>query len=134
MLPFDTALVAGRPASEQVIAAVHRAVATGRLKPGDDFPSVRKLSTKVGINPNTAHKIVAALVADGVLEVLPGTGTRVAAAKTTPAAQRTRELAPLAAELVLLASRLGSPPEEVARLIALEWAKLAPPPPDAPRK
>lgn len=125
MLPFDTALLAGKPASEQVIAAVHRAVAAGRLKPGDEFPSVRKLSAEVGINPNTAHKIVAALVADGVLEVLPGTGTRVAVPKTTPSAQRTRELAPLAGELVVLAKRLGASPAELDLLLRREWEKLS---------
>src|SRR6478735_3395629 len=117
MLNFDVTLTAGRPASEQVIAAVHRAVAAGRLKPGDEFPSVRKLSAEVGINPNTAHKIVAALTAGGVLEVLPGLGTRVAAPKTTPAAQRMRELAPLAGQIVVLAKRLGASPAELDALL-----------------
>ncbi len=124
MLPFDTRLVAGRPASEQVVAAVHRAVATGRLNPGDEFPSVRKLSAEVGINPNTAHKIVAALVADGVLEVHPGLGTRVAATKAAPASRRTKELTPPAAELALLAKRLGATREELEELLRREWEKL----------
>ena len=124
MLNFDTGLVAGRPASEQVIAAVHRAVAAGRMKPGDEFPSVRKLSAEVGINPNTAHKVVAALVADGVLEVLPGLGTRVAARRHSSAAQRARELTPPLAEIVVLAKRLGATSEELESLLRREWAKL----------
>ena len=124
MLPFDTRIVAGRPASEQVIAAVHRATATGRLNPGDAFPSVRELSRELGINPNTAHKIVAALVQDGHLEVHPGLGTRVAVRRATPAAQRTRELTPPAAELALLARRLGAGREELEQLLRREWDKL----------
>jgi DNA-binding transcriptional regulator YhcF (GntR family) len=33
------------------------------------FPSVRELSTVLKINPNTAHKVVTQMVAEGLLEV-----------------------------------------------------------------
>lgn len=124
MLPFDPQLTAGRPVTEQVLAAVNRAVATGRLKPGDAFPSVRELSRELGINPNTAHKIVALLTAEGALEVRPGLGTRVAERKAAPSAQRAREIEPVAAELALLARTLGASREEVERLLKREWDKL----------
>lgn len=126
MLPFDARLVAGKPASEQVIAAVHRAVATGRLKPGDAFPSVRELSREVGINPNTAHKVVGALVNEGLLEVHPGLGTRVAARAPASAAARARELSPIVEELVVQACKLGASREEIARLLAKHWDRIAP--------
>lgn len=124
MLPFDPQLAAGRPVTEQVLAAVNRAVATGRLKPGDAFPSVRELSRELGINPNTAHKIVALLTAEGALEVRPGLGTRVASRKAAPSAQRAREIVPVAAGLALLARTLGASREEVERLLRREWDKL----------
>ncbi len=74
MLPFTIALRSGEPIFDQVVYAVTRAVVTGQLRAGDSFPSVRALSLELKINPNTAHKIVAALVADGLLEVRPGVG------------------------------------------------------------
>ena len=55
-----------------MIYAVTRAVVTGELKPGDPFPSVRSLSQNLKINPNTAHRIVAALIERGLLVVRPG--------------------------------------------------------------
>ena len=124
MLPFDAQLAPGKPVTEQVLAAVHRAVATDRLKPGDAFPSVRELSRELGVNPNTAHKIVAHLTADGLLEVIPGLGTRVTQRKAAPATRRAREITPHAAELALLAKRLGATREELENILRREWDKL----------
>jgi DNA-binding transcriptional regulator YhcF (GntR family) len=48
-----------------------RAVTTvsGRMRAGDALPFVRELSTVLNINPNTAHKVVTQMVAEGLLEV-----------------------------------------------------------------
>ena len=51
---------------------------SGQMRPGEPFPSVRSLSQTLKINPNTAHKVVARLTAEGLLEVKPGIGTIVA--------------------------------------------------------
>src|ERR1700722_8297273 len=51
---------------------------SGQLRPGDPFPSVRALSKAAKVHPNTAHKVIAQLTADGLLEVRPGIGTIVA--------------------------------------------------------
>lgn len=67
------------PIHQQVVYAVVRAVVTGQMLAGDAFPSVRVLSQELGINPNTAHKIIATLTADGVLTVHPGIGTVISA-------------------------------------------------------
>ena len=90
MLPFTIALRPGEPIFDQVVFAVTRAAVTGQLQAGDSFPSVRALSLALKINPNTAHKIVAALVDDGLLEVRPGIGTVVTDAGH-PAATKTPE-------------------------------------------
>jgi len=52
--------------AEQILFAVKKAVVAGQLRPGDKFPSG---GAQPGIegNPNTAHKVIAALVAEGVL-------------------------------------------------------------------
>src|SRR5216117_3157331 len=75
MLPFSVSLQSGEPLVDQVVYAVTRAIVTGQLRVDDPFPSVRTLSQELKINPNTAHKIVAALVDQGFLHVRPGIGT-----------------------------------------------------------
>jgi len=75
MLPFSIQIRSGLPIHQQVVFAVHKARVSGQLKTGDRFPSVKNLSKELRINPNTAHKIIASLINDGVLEVRPGIGT-----------------------------------------------------------
>src|SRR3954470_2719140 len=78
MLPFSITLKPGLPITEQVIFAVKKAVVAGQLKPGQAFPSVRVVSQELQINPNTDHKIIAALAARGVLVTPPAVGSIVA--------------------------------------------------------
>src|SRR5678815_3571310 len=63
-LPFSVDVRPGRPLHDQVVFAVTKSVVTGQLTSGDAFPSVRALSQELGINPNTAQKIVGTLIAD----------------------------------------------------------------------
>jgi DNA-binding FadR family transcriptional regulator len=65
---------------------------SGQLRPGDPFPSVRALSKELKINPNTAHKIVAHLVNEGLLETRPGIGTVVAVLPDSSRKERTQLL------------------------------------------
>lgn len=77
MLPFHVALKSGVPIYEQVVQAVKRAIARGDLKPGAPLPSVRELSRELQINPNTAQKVITALVNERLVEVIPGIGSIV---------------------------------------------------------
>src|ERR1700677_4675209 len=77
MFPFHVQITPGTPVYEQVIYAVQKAILKAQLKPGSRFPSVRQLSQELRINPNTAHKIVAHLTDEGLLQVQPGIGTVV---------------------------------------------------------
>ncbi len=58
--------------------AVRKAVVTRQLRPGNKFPSVRALSQELNVDPHTVHKVVAALVAEGVLVTTPAVGSIVA--------------------------------------------------------
>ncbi len=124
MLPFAIELVAGGPIAEQIVFAVKRAVVSGQLRPGDKFPSVRVLSQELRINPNTAHRVVAALVAEGVLIATPAVGTVVA---ENVAGNRAEKAALLGAELeklVVEAKNLGVPLEQVQRALEKHWREL----------
>ncbi|AKC83174.1 GntR family transcriptional regulator [Verrucomicrobia bacterium IMCC26134] len=124
MLPFSIDLKPGLPVAEQILFAVKRAVVAGQLRPGDRFPSVRVLSQELRINPNTAHKVVAALVNEGVLVTTPAVGSIVAA----PAAGTRRERAALLGaeleRLVVEARQLGLTLDEVQDGLAGQWRRL----------
>jgi len=123
MLPFTVSLRPGVPVYEQVIYAVRRAVVTGQLRTGDSFPSVRDLSRELTINPNTAHKIVALLVEEGLLVVRPGVGTVVSDTQRATASTRRTILGDDAERLVVEASRAGVSLADLVAAIRRHWAR-----------
>lgn len=123
MPPFSVSLRSGVPISEQVIYAVTRAIVHGELKAGDPFPSVRALSQNLKINPNTAHKIVAALVDRGLLEVRPGIGTIVCTPGPASASDRRAVLDEDAERLVIEARRAGLSLQDVIGSIRAHWTR-----------
>ena len=104
--------------------ALLRALARGELKAGDEFPSVRELSRQLKINPNTAHKVVQSLVREGLLEVLPGLGTRVAERPKASVRVARRSLEGPIEALVVEAINQGVPLETVQQWLAETWARL----------
>ena len=125
MLPFSISLRAGVPIYEQVVYAVRRATVSGQLRPGDAFPSVRALSQELRINPNTAHKIVATLVEDGLLEVRPGIGTVVGEGRRAAVSERRELLEHEAERLVVEAKRGGLGLQELLAAIRKHWSRTA---------
>ena len=124
MLPFAIDIKPGRPVAEQILYAVKKAVVGGQLRPGDRFPSVRVLSQELRINPNTAHKVVAALVAEGVLVTTPAVGSIVAEPTAGGARERAELLGPDLERLVVEAKRLGLNLEQVQAGLAKQWNRL----------
>jgi GntR family transcriptional regulator len=123
MPPFSISLRSGVPIYEQVIYAVTRAVVTGELQPGDSFPSVRALSQDLKINPNTAHRIVAALIERGLLVVRPGIGTVVSALPQSATSDRRSVLADEAERLVVEARCAGLSLQDVLASIRAQWTR-----------
>src|SRR5215831_7945868 len=89
MIPFHIDLITGEPIYEQVVYAAKKALLAGQLRPGDSFPSVRVLSQDLKINPNTAHKAIAQLIAEGLIEAgRPGFGCIVKPLPPSTATER----------------------------------------------
>jgi len=124
VLPFTVELKPGLPITEQVIFAVKKAVVAGQLRTGDPFPSVRSLSQELKINPNTAHKITAALVGEGVLISTPAVGTTVAAPPDGSRAQKAELLNGDIERLVVEARKLGVGVDELHTALDRHWKKL----------
>ena len=124
MIPFRVVFRPGSSLYEQVVYAAKKALISGQLRPGDAFPSVRALSTALKINPNTAHKVITHLLNEGLLEVMPGTGTVVAQPPQSTAAERSRLLEREVEQLAVEAKRLGMSLEEITESLAEHWRRL----------
>ncbi|HVU39322.1 MAG TPA: GntR family transcriptional regulator [Opitutales bacterium] len=127
MLPFSIELRPGLPLTEQILYAVKKAVVCGQLRPGAAFPSVRELSQELRINPNTAHKVTALLVQEGVLVTTPAVGSVVAPPAGGDRRARAELLGGELERAVVEAKRLGLELEEVQAGIAEHWKKLSTP-------
>jgi GntR family transcriptional regulator len=124
MLPFSIELKPGLPVAEQILFAVKKAVVGGQLSPGDPFPSVRSLSQDLRINPNTAHKVIAALVAQGVIITTPAIGSVIAARAPGSGRERAELLGSDLERVVVEAKKLGLTIDEVQSGLAAQWKKL----------
>ena len=124
MLPFSISLKLGLPVAEQILFAVKKAVVMGQLQAGDKFPSVRVLSQELKVNPNTAHKVVAALVQEGVLITTPAVGSIVAGREPGGRKERAELLGAEVEWLVVEAKKLGLELDDVQAAVAAHWKKL----------
>jgi GntR family transcriptional regulator len=124
VIPFRLTFEPGISLYEQVVYAAKKAVVSGQMRAGDAFPSVRVLSKTLKINPNTAHKVIAQLVTEGVLEVRPGIGTVVAARPASTAAERGNLLKKELEQLVVEAKQLGLDLDQVSEALTEHWSRL----------
>jgi len=61
----------------QLVHQVRGAIRLGRLRPGDQLPTVRDVVARLAINPNTVLKAYRELELEGLVEGRPGAGTFV---------------------------------------------------------
>jgi GntR family transcriptional regulator len=73
------------PIYAQLERGLRASVATGRLRPGDQLPTVRQLAVDLSVNANTVARVYAELERAGDIETRRGVGSFVSA---TPAAAR----------------------------------------------
>src|SRR5262245_64580968 len=67
------------PIYAQLDRGLRAAIATGRLKVGDQLPTVRSLAVDLKVNANTVARVYAELERGGVLETRRGVGSFVSA-------------------------------------------------------
>jgi GntR family transcriptional regulator len=78
---FDWAIVNPKdamPLHAQLERSIRVAVASRRLKPGDQLPTVRQLAVALRINANTVAKVYSILEREGAVETRRGVGTFIA--------------------------------------------------------
>ena len=122
LFPID--FKAGVPVYEQVLYAARKAIVSGELTPGDDFPSVRTLSAEYRINPNTVQKALTALKHEGLIESVPGVGNRVIAVPKATAKQKDTLLEEQLERVALRAKQLGLSISQVTDALRAHWKNL----------
>lgn len=82
------------PIYAQLERGLRAAIATGRLRPGDQLPTVRQLAVELMVNANTVARVYAELERSGVLDTRRGVGSFVSAtpAQAHPPRERERRL------------------------------------------
>jgi GntR family transcriptional regulator len=124
VIPFRLTFEPGISLYEQVVYAAKKAVVSGQMRPGDAFPSVRALSKALKINPNTAHKVITHLVAEGLIEVRSGVGTVVSERSSSTAAERGNLLKNELEQLVVEAKKIGLELDDVTKALHDHWRRL----------
>ncbi len=82
------------PIYAQLERGLRAAIAAGRLRAGDQLPTVRQLAVELRINANTVARVYSDLERTGVLETRHGVGSFVSATpeKARPPRERDRRL------------------------------------------
>lgn len=99
----------GRPIYRQLVEQVQRLVVTGRLRPGERLPAVRRLAEQLLINPNTVARAYRELEAAGTVASRVGSGVFVREASSSPlsSAEKSRVLGERIDLLLTEARQLG---------------------------
>ena len=66
------------PLYAQLVNQISKAIAEGKLQPGDKLPAVRKLASELVINPNTVAKAYTYLEQTKLIVTKTGSGTYIA--------------------------------------------------------
>ena len=103
------------PLYAQLERALRAAIAAGRLRAGDQLPTVRQLAVELQVNANTVARVYAELERDGVLETRRGVGSfvRASAAEARPRHEHERRLRAFVTRVLADAAAAGFTPREL---------------------
>ena len=108
------------PIYAQLERGLRAAMATSRLKPGDQLPTVRQLAVALSINANTVARVYADLERSGAIETRRGVGSFVTATadQARPARERDKRLRAFVTRVLAEAATAGFSAEEISDAIS----------------
>jgi GntR family transcriptional regulator len=103
------------PIYAQLERALRAGIATGRLQPGDQLPTVRQLAVDLRVNANTVARVYAELERATVIETRRGVGSFISAtpAQARPPREHERRLRAFATRVLADADTAGFALDEV---------------------
>jgi GntR family transcriptional regulator len=109
----------GIPIYLQVVQRIKERIATGRLTPGDQLPTVRSLALDLRVNFNTVARAYRILDEVGIISTQQGRGTYVMNKPPPEVSEKIRQkaLKALTQRYLADAERLGASPEELNHIL-----------------
>jgi GntR family transcriptional regulator len=103
------------PIYAQLERGFRAAIATGRLRSGDQLPTVRQLAVDLRVNANTVARVYAELERAGVLETRRGVGSFISAtpAQARPPREHERRLRAFTTKVLAEADAAGFTLDEI---------------------
>jgi GntR family transcriptional regulator len=122
----------GIPIYLQVVDRIKQMTAGGRLKPGDQLPTVRALALELRVNFNTIARAYRLLDESGIISTQQGRGTYILEVPPPEVTEsiRQKSMQTLTSRYLADASRLGGSPEEITKIFQkqmADWRKTGSP-------
>jgi len=115
----------GIPIYLQVVDSIKEMAATGRLKPGEQLPTVRALAQELRVNFNTVARAYRFLDESGIISTQQGRGTYILEMPPPEVAENIRRqtFQALTQRYLVEAARLGIVPDEIQQALQEQVAK-----------
>jgi len=116
----------GIPIYLQVVERIKERIASGRLTPGNQLPTVRSLALELRVNFNTVARSYRILDEVGIISTQQGRGTYVMNNPPPEVSEKIRRsaLKALTQRYLADAERLGASPEELNKILKDQVAHL----------
>jgi GntR family transcriptional regulator len=106
------------PVYRQITDSIRALVVEGRLRPGDQLPTVRQLAVDLAVHHNTVAEAYRQLAAEGWLDLRRRRGAVVQKReRPRPSRDTTRQFEQRLRELLAVARADGLPPHEIAAIL-----------------
>jgi GntR family transcriptional regulator len=116
MIDFKLDPKSGIPFYRQIIDQIRYGIVAGKLKVGDQLPTVRALAVELKVNLNTVSKAYRELEIQNVLETQQGTGTFIGSVKLEISdEERQKKLRDISTEFLNIAASYGLSSEDLIR-------------------
>src|SRR5512140_1777904 len=119
MMNLDIDFRSGIPIYLQVVERIKERLASGRLRPGDQLPTVRSLALELRVNFNTIARAYRILDEAGIISTQQGRGTYILDAPPPEVAEEMRHqaLEDLTRRYIADAERLNATLDEVLKAL-----------------
>lgn len=109
----------GIPIYLQVVERIKERLASGRLKPGDQLPTVRSLASELRVNFNTIARAYRIMDESGIISTQQGRGTYILdmPPPEVVGSIRAKALEALTQRYIADASRLGATSQELIKIL-----------------
>lgn len=122
MISFEEFLMQdGSPIYLQILLYIKRGVVAGTVVDGDELPSRRMLSARLGVNPNTVQKAYRMLEEEGLIRSHSGAKSYMVLEEATISRIRAELLEADAQNAVYTLKQMGVTMDEAIALIRTYW-------------